>query len=65
MARRIQGFEKKCKAANISPSNMTLENRKKVGGVLPIFEDYDSDDFRIEYCIAMDLETCSLADTGG
>ena len=44
---------------------MTPENRQKVSEVPPIFADYDSPDFRIEHCIAMDLETCSLAGTGG
>ena len=44
---------------------MTPTNRMAVSLVPPIFIDHESEDFRIEYCIAMDLETCSLASTGG
>ena len=59
------GFKARCKEAGIAPSNMTPANRKAVSLVPPIFIDHQSEDFRIEHCIAMDIETCSLQSTGG
>ena len=58
-------FKARCYSASVDPSNMTPEKRQKDSEVSPIFADYNYPAFRIEYCIGMDLETCSLAGSCG